>query len=129
MELVTEAGAWEGTGERFICGSSDFEVLNFFAYGDLKLKTLVKILSKREEWEEEMFGWGQEVTLEELTGIEVCMVSLHKPPDTHMHVHAHSHTQNTCTPSTHIRSSMSPSSRAFHPGQLCILDKHSVLLM
>lgn len=57
MAVVTEAGAWEGTEERLICGSTEFEGLNFFAQDlNLKLKTLVKILSKREEWEEEMLG-------------------------------------------------------------------------
>lgn len=56
MAVVTEAGAWEGTEERLICGSTEFEELNFFAHRNLKLKTLVKILSKREEWEEEMLG-------------------------------------------------------------------------
>lgn len=49
--------AQEGTEERLICGSAEFEVLNIFAHGSLKLRTLVKILCKREEWEEEMF-WG-----------------------------------------------------------------------
>lgn len=56
MAVVTEAGAWEGTEERLICGSTGFEGLNFFAHRNLKLKTLVKILSKRKEWEKEMLG-------------------------------------------------------------------------
>lgn len=49
----------EGRPE-LVCGLVELEALNFFAQGAMKLKTQVRILSKREEWQEEMFGQGPE---------------------------------------------------------------------
>lgn len=62
-------GASRGRGEprkglegrlELVCGLAELEALNFFAQGTTKLKTQVRILSKREEWREEMFGQGPE---------------------------------------------------------------------
>ena len=55
-EVGSTGGNWGEALVSCVAWLSSNSALKFFAQGAVKLKTLVRILWKREEWSKEMFG-------------------------------------------------------------------------